>query len=155
MSSVFFTWPSANARLAATVVLPSSGIEEVTSTIFFGESIEDSITPLRMVRIASENEVCGSSRNTRSSCRPFFTFVMLSMPSVGTPRRVSTSWLVLMVLSRRSSSSASEHDASSDASSARPTIRRLFGPKGPAGTIAGSTTRAIGVWISPVMLVSL
>ena len=71
ISSVFFTCPSANARFDATVVLPSSGTDEVTSTIFFGESIEDSITPLRMVRIASENDVCGSSRNTRSSCRPF------------------------------------------------------------------------------------
>jgi len=51
ISTVFFTCANASARLDATVVLPSSGTEEVTSTVLSGESTVDSCTTLRTVRM--------------------------------------------------------------------------------------------------------
>ena len=67
ISRVFLTCENAKARLVASVVLPSSGTEEVSSTTLRGDCRPESSTLLRMVRIASENAFWFDSRNMRSS----------------------------------------------------------------------------------------
>ena len=154
INSVFFTCESANARFDATVVLPSSGTEDVRRMVFCGLSRPDSSTPLRIERIASQNAFWLSSRNTRSSCRPPSKVACCSTPTATTPSRCSTAWLVLTVLSRRSSSSERATAAASAHSTAVSTMPRLFGPDGAVGSIAGSMTRAMVLCMSP-MFVSL
>ena len=91
ISTVFFTCANASARLDATVVLPSSGTEEVTSTVLSGESTVDSCTTLRTVRMPSAKVFALSSTTMRSRGLPVAAFISGSTPAALTSSLVSRS----------------------------------------------------------------
>ncbi|MDT4868478.1 hypothetical protein FQZ97_1034430 [compost metagenome] len=154
ISRTFSICPRAKATLAETVLLPSPGIDDVTTMTLCGLSTPASTTPVRMVRIASEKLLSLSVANIRASRLRSLCFRSGRMPSTGIFRRFSNCSVLLTVLFKVSSNKVSATPRHKAIEAAMATISVFLGLIGEVGTTAGSTTRALPVSRSEVAVVS-
>ena len=154
ISKTFSICPRAKARLTDTVLLPSPGMEEVTTMTLCGLSMPDNTTPVRMVRTDSEKLLSLSLVNIRARSLRSVFLISGRMPSTGTFKRPSTSSVLLKVLFSASSNRVRPTPMKPASRAAMITIKDFFGLIGSAGTTALSTTRALALSRSEVAAVS-